>query len=607
MHWLRNARRAFHYVRPYWALALGSAGVTILLTGVALLAPWPIKIVVDSVLHQQPLPGLLHTLAGDLVDAKVVLLVLVVLAGFAITVITDALTVLATYLNTKLDLAMTLDFRSALFQHAQRLSMSYHDSRQSGMLIYVINGMAGSATRLVMTVLPLLQNVLTLAGMLWIAFIINSTLAVVALAIVPLLYYCLTYYTRRIQHRIYSVKMMEGETMSIIHEAISMLRVIVAFGREDHEYTRFRAQGEQANAARVDLTVRQTVFSLVVNGTIAAGTAGVLGTGAYLALRGEITVGELLVVLSYIASVYRPLEAISSTVGSLQDQFISLQMAFDVLDQQPDVLDAPGAVTLADIRGHLRFDRVSFNYTARTTTLREVSFELAPGTVTAIVGPTGAGKSTIVSLIARFYEPNAGHITLDGRDLRHIKLKSLRDQLSLVLQDTLLFSSTIAENIQYGRLDATRDDIMAAARAANAHDFIMALPNQYDTLVGERGAQLSGGERQRIGIARAFLKNAPILILDEPTSAIDARTEAVILDAIDRLITGRTTLLVTHRLATLRQVDRIIVLNHGEVIETGTHDALLAGDGLYRTLHDVQLRQRGRRRVDVVSGASAAH
>jgi ATP-binding cassette subfamily B protein len=593
--WAYYSRRALKYVRPYWRFALGSGVGTIFLAVAGLLTPWPIKIVVDSVLQNEPLPGILQTTFGGLPDQKVALLILTVVAGFGITVFIHALSVLTTYLNTRLELAMTLDFRSDLFHQAQRLSMAYHDGKKSGMLIYIVNSMASSATSLVMTLLPLLQNVLTLIGMFWISYRINSTLAIVSLSIAPMLYYSLGYYTKHIRSHLMTVKMMEGETLSIIHEAISMLRVIVAFGRESHEFGRFRSQGERANEARVNLTVRQTVFSLLVSGMLAAGTALVLGLGAYLVLQKEITVGELLIILAYIASVYQPLQAISGTIGSLQDQFISLQMAFEVLDLKPDVKDAPGAVDIERPQGRIVFEHVSFDYAGRTGTLKDLTFDLRPGEVTAIVGPTGAGKSTVVSLIPRFYEPQQGRILLDGMDIGQIKLASLRKHVSLVLQDALLFSTTIAENIRYGRLDASMDDVIAAATAANAHQFITAMPNQYDTVVGERGAQLSGGERQRIAIARAFLKNAPILILDEPTSAIDARTESVILDALERLMEGRTTLFVTHRLSALRGVHRIFVLNRGEIVEQGSHEELLERGGLYRQLHDIQTGQTRRR------------
>jgi ATP-binding cassette, subfamily B, bacterial len=579
--------KVLRYLRPYWRIAAASVAATLVFVGIGLLTPWPMKILVDSVLGNEPLPDIVRrslTIGPD----KLTMLIVTVTAGFVIALLAGLLNVLTTYLNTKLEIAMTLDFRSDLFQQAQRLSMAYHDQRRSGMVIYIINSLAGAAPSVVMSGLPFAQNVLTLAGMLWVSYRLNATLALLSMSIVPFLYYSVGYYSRHIRQRLLTVKGMEGETLSIIHEAMMMLRVIVAFGREDHEHARFREQGQRALDARVDLTVRQTVFSLAVNATTAVGTALVLGYGAYLVLQKQLTIGQLLIVVAYIGSVYKPLEAISGTIGALQDQFVNLQMAFELLEKEPDIKDSPGAVSIALARGRVQFEQVSFRYQGREGTLTDISFDAVPGEAIAIVGPTGAGKSTLVSLLPRFYDPYRGRVLLDGRDVKSLTLKSLRAQISIVLQEPLLFSSTIADNIRYGRLDATMDEIVAAATAANAHDFVAALPQGYDTPLGERGAQLSGGERQRIAVARAFLKNAPILILDEPTSSIDSRTEAVILDALERLMVGRTTFVVAHRLSTLRSVSRILVLNQGRIVEQGSHDALLARRGLYRQLHDVQ-------------------
>jgi ABC-type multidrug transport system fused ATPase/permease subunit len=379
-----------------------------------------------------------------------------------------------------------------------------------------------------------------------------------------------------------------------------MLRVIVAFSRERHEYERFRRQGERALAARVRLTVDQTLFSLVVNTLTAIGTALVLGFGAHQVLRGSLTVGELLVMMAYIASVYTPLESISNTLGTLKDHLISAQMAFQLLEIEPDIQDAPDAVELGHVEGRIRFEHVSFSYKSRKGTLKDLNFEALPGQVVAVVGHTGAGKTTLASLIPRFYDPARGRVTLDGRDLRTINLRSLRRGISVVLQDPLLFSATIADNIRYGRLVAGDDEVRAAARAANAHDFIERLPRGYDTPIGERGIQLSGGERQRIAIARAFLKNAPLLILDEPTSSIDSRTEGVILDALDRLMIGRTTFIIAHRLSTVRHADHILVLARGAIVERGSHDELMRRGGAYRQLYDAQMRETSRRRVRAV-------
>ncbi|HEY9226578.1 MAG TPA: ABC transporter ATP-binding protein [Gemmatimonadaceae bacterium] len=585
---MRYLPRALRYLRPHWRAAVVSLVATVIVSLLALLEPWPLKVLFDSVLGSVAPSGLLGRVIQPFEHDKVTLLLVVVAAGFALTLVSNALKVLNSYFETRVSQSMTLDFRSDLFRHAQRLSLDYHDRTPGGALIYAINFQADAAAGLVMALLPLLRSALTLIGMFWVTFRIDPVLALVSLTVVPLLYYTAGHYVSRIQPRLRDVRNMEGESLSIIHEAISMIRVILAFGREDHEFSKFRRQGARAVDARVGVTVRQVAFSLMVNTATAGGTALVIAFGAFKILNGGLTPGELLVVLAYVASLYKPLETITNTISSLQERFIALEMAFELLDTEPRVRDRPGAVKLPRARGEIVFDDVAFAYDGRSRTLEGVSFGARAGEVIGIVGPTGAGKSTLVSLLPRFYEAATGTITLDGIDVRGIELESLRSQISVVLQESLLFSGTIADNIRYGRPEATVAEIEAAARAANAHDFIAALPQGYDTAIGEKGVRLSGGERQRIAVARAFLKDAPILILDEPTSSIDSRTEAVILDALERLIVGRTTFMIAHRLSTLRRPDRILVVDGGRIVEQGRIPELLAQDGLFSRLWQAQ-------------------
>jgi ATP-binding cassette, subfamily B, bacterial len=585
--------RTFPYVKPYWKLAVASIVSIAIAVAIGLAEPWPLALLVDSVLGSHPSPRFLRPLihAHD----RYGLLVFVVVAGLAIHVLGSVLAVVTEYVNTKLSQKMTLDFRSDLFQHAQRLSLAFHDEHATGEFMGRINYAADSAGSILVAIPPLVQSLLTLVGMFWIAYSLDPQLALLSLAVVPFLYYTIGLYGSRIVPRLRQVQGLEWQSLSIVLEAMTMLRVIVAFGREHHEFRRFRRQGETAVASRVQLTVRQTVFSLAVKALTAGGTALVLGFGAIHVLHRDLTVGELLVVMSYIAAVYAPLEQISSAMGSLQEQFVQLQMSLELLDTPVEIEDRAGALALHRAEGRLEFDDVSFAYKGRERTLDRITFTVEAGQRVGIVGPTGAGKTTLMALVTRFFDPTSGRVLLDGDDVRDLTLESLRNQISVVLQEPLLFSGSILENIRYGRLDASDDEVYDAARKANAHDFIAGLPNGYSTELGERGAQLSGGERQRIAVARAFLKDAPVLILDEPTSQIDSRTEAVILDALELLMEGRTTFMIAHRLSTLRQADLIVVLDHGRLVEHGTHSDLMARDGLYTQLWEMQVGRRHRR------------
>ena len=584
-----NALRILPYLKPFKGYVVATVVIVILVTFTTLLTPWPIKILIDSVLGDEPLPAILNF--NYFRENRFTLMVVVVGSGFCVVLLQSVLNVIKEYVNTTLKLKITLSFRGDLFQHAQRLSLAYHDSNYSGKLVYLLNNQADAVAGLLMTVPLLVQNALTFVGMFAVLIVIDLQLALTALIVLPFLIYLVSSYAARIQGPLHHVKDMESQTLSMIQEAMSMLRVVVAFGREGYEWRRFHRQGKQAIDARVNVTVRQTVFELSLNLIMAAGMAVAVGLAAAHILEGTLTVGQLMVVIAYIASIYQSLGTISSTVGSLQDQIISLNRAFALLDTEPDVEDKPGATELTGVSGEIVFDNVHYSYDGENEALSGVRFSVQAGEYVAIVGPTGAGKTTLVSLIPRFYDPSQGTVYIDGRDIRSCTLKSLRRQVSIVGQEPLLFVGSIEENIRYGRLDASEAELISAAKAAKAHEFIMSLPQKYKTTVGERGAGLSGGERQRIAVARAFLKDAPILILDEPTAFIDVRTEADVLEALRHLRRGRTTFMISHRITTIRDADRILVLNKGQIVETGTHAELVTNNGIYQQFNVIQAEQ----------------
>ena len=593
----KNLPRALPYLRPYRKRAALSLLLTLLAAVTALAVPWPLAIMIDYVSGHEPRASFL--LFG-LSDEYAVLVAMVVL-GFFITLTTHGLTVVNSFVDTRLKEGMNLDLRSDLFDHAQRLSLTFHDARRTGELMSRINIQASAVGSIVAAFPVLAQSFLTVIGMAVIAFLIDWKITLISLSALPLIYYALGLYGSKIVPRLQVVQGLEWQSLSIVNETMNMLRVIVTFGRESYESRRFRDQGQTAVDERVKLTVRQTGFLLGVQTATAFGTVLVFGFGFAAVFRGDITLGSFIILFSYVTSIYQPLEAISSTVGTLNDHLVHLKASLDLLDLEPEVRDSPGAVAVRRVRGDIAYENVTFSYDRRARTLDVVTFEVDAGSRVALVGPTGTGKTTLVSLLPRLYEPQSGRILIDGRDVRTMTLRSLRSQIALVLQEPLLFSGTIAENIRYGRLDATEDEIERAARAANAHDFISGLPQGYETMVGEKGAGLSGGERQRISVARAFIKDAPILILDEPTSSVDSRTEAVILDALDQIMEGRTSFMIAHRLSTIREADVILVMDNGRIAEHGTHDSLLERGGLYRQLYDAQIHRR-RVRDRVLSG-----
>jgi ATP-binding cassette subfamily B protein len=581
--------RALSYLKGHRLKAGALVAVTAVGAVITLAEPWPLAFVIDTVLKDRPPPQWITSIVGTGTPA---LILFAVIAMLVIALLAGGTLVVEKYLSTNIDLRTTLDLRSDLIRHLQRLSLAYHDDSRTGVLLYRVNQQATGVGNMLVALPDLGQSLLTLVGMAYIIYRINVHVAELALFVVPFIYYSTVFYANRIEPKLLRVRSMEAMNLSIVHESLSMFRVIAAFGREAHQYRRFRQQGMATVDLRVNVTVRQVLFQLGVNFITSAGTAAVLGVGAYEVLQGRMSAGELVVIMAYVASAYLPLESLTVDLTSLQQHTISFEHCLSILDTPVDVIEKPDAIELDGIRGDVEFKDVAFDYASRPGALKGVSFEVAGGQAIAIVGPTGAGKSTLASLMPRFYDPRQGQVRIDGRDVRDLTLESLRRQFAIVLQDPMLFEGTIADNILYGKPGATFEEVVAAAKAANADEFIAKLPFQYYTAVGEGGTKISGGERQRICVARAFLRDAPILILDEPTSSIDSRTEGVILDALGRLAKGRTTIMIAHRLSTVRMADQILVLDGGTVVQRGTHDELLGQDGLYRQLWEAQNGRR---------------
>ena len=574
------------FLRPYRARVVGIAIFALVEIGLSALAPWPLKAVVDNVLGGQPLPEALtrfiHAVAGT---STVGLLIAVVVAGLILQVLTEAVRMVDTQLQVDTGQRIVYDLRSRLLAHLQNLSLRHHILGKTADSVYRIEADAYCVHDLVMGgVIPLATAILKLAVMFVILVRLDESLALLSLTVVPFLYVCLRYYSRRMIDRAERVKELESQLVGRAYEILSSIRIIKSFSRERHEHARFTSSGAATMAARLRLTWQESAFSVVVTAITLTGTSLVLAVGGMHVLRGELTVGGLLVVVAYLAAVYNPLSSIAHTTGSLQQAVVSARRVQEILAIEPEPLDDTSGVDAGGLTGDVRFEGVGFAYDAERPILNDISFVAQPGEMVALVGLTGAGKTTLVSLIPRFFEPTSGRILIDGIDVSTYALRSLRERIALVPQEPVLFEGTIADNIRYGRLEATDAEVEEAARAAHVHDFVQRLPRGYDTPVAEAGGTLSGGERQRLGIARALLKNAPVLILDEPTSSLDAISEETVFEALRRLRQGRTTVVIAHRLSTIRDASRILVLHEGRLIAQGTHDELIASNELYRRM-----------------------
>lgn len=560
-------RRVLRQARPYWRHILGLLVLSLLSTPLSLLSPLPVAIAVDSVLGDRPVPGFLDAVLPPAATSSpdAILVVAVALVVF-IALVQRLRSLVKGVLKTYTGQRLLLDVRAQLLTQAQQLSLAYHDRAGSTDATYRIHHDA-SAIKTIATggIIPFVSSTVQVVAMLVVTARIDAQLAAVAFVVAPALLLVLRVNVGRLRGGWHGVKTLDSAIMSGIQEVLGGLRVVKAFGREEHERHRYLQRGEQKVRARTRLALVENGLSMLIGLIVAGGTATVLLIGVDHVRAGQLSLGSLLLVLSYLAQLYGPLESMSTRIGDVQSALVGAERAFALLDQPSDVCERPHARPLRRASGAVTFQGVSFAYGDDPPVLDDVSFRVLPGRRMGIVGATGAGKTTLVSLLGRFYDPGTGRILLDGVDLRDYRLADLRRQFAMVLQEPVLFSASIAENIAYARPGATHAEVMAAAKTAAAHEFTSHLPDGYDTIVGERGQRLSGGERQRISLARAFLKDAPILILDEPTSAVDSGTEAQIMAATDQLMRGRTTFLITHRASTLTHCDEWVEIDAGRL------------------------------------------
>jgi ATP-binding cassette subfamily B protein len=584
-------RTIAHYLRPY-RLRFGLATLQVLLISACeLLKPWPLKLIVDNVIAGVPvaLPGL-GVLTGRPLLAVVCLgLVLLYALLAVVSVVNNATTI-------TIGQGMVNDFRLDLYQHLQRLSLRFHSGREVGDLLYRVTADTFAIQTLSMNgVFPIITSTTMFCGMMAVMLHMDWQLTVVALAICPLIFFGISLMGRRITAVAVDARHKESQLYSVTQRGIAAIRVIQAFTTEEEEARRFAISSGESLRANLRLYVLQTVYSSVINVVVAGGTALVLWVGAAHVLAGTLTIGQVLVFTTYLASLYAPINSVSQTIGMVQGAAAGARRVLEILHTTPDLADGRRAIDPTSLHGEVRFENVAFEYVPGRPVLHDVDATARPGEVLAIVGPTGVGKTTLVSLVGRFYDPVAGRVLLDGVDLREYRLRELRSRIAMVLQPALVFPTTVRENVAYGKPFATDEEVARAARMAQLDGFLARLPLGFATPIGEQGATVSEGERQRLTIARAILRDAPILILDEPTSALDAETEALIIAALQELMRGRTTFVIAHRLSTIRHADQILVLRDGTVAERGTFDDLVARGGAFARLYDAQFGKQAKR------------
>ncbi|MDP9055595.1 MAG: ABC transporter ATP-binding protein/permease [Acidobacteriota bacterium] len=564
--------------------AIGDAGAN-------LLDPIPLKIVLDNVLKSKAasntwLNDFILSIAGA---DKLAIIRFAAIAVFVIAAIGALCKYAEKVMTTSVGQWVMHDLRQNLYFHIQRLSLAYHDQKSTGDLISTVTSDIDSIQSFITSsLLDALINILTLAGMIGVMFYINWQFTLIALSVAPVLALVVFKYTRSIRKASREVRKKEGEIVSTIQEVLSSMRVVKAFAREDYEVHRL----EEESLENVEIALRarsiKARLAPLVEVITSIGMALMLWFGARMVLTGALTVGSLVTFIWYLGKMYKPMQDLSKMTDSYSKASVGYERIREILDMEGEVKDKPGAKKVSKLKGNIEFDHVTFAYDPKCPTVDDVSFRIEAGQIAAFVGPTGAGKTTIISLISRFYDPVSGAVKIDGLDLRSYQQRSLREHISVVLQETVLFQGTIWQNIAYGKPNATRAEIIKAAELANASEFIEKMPQGYDSHVGERGVSLSGGQRQRIAIARAVIRNTPILILDEPSSGLDAESEKLVFEALDRLMEGKTSIVIAHRLSTIRAADIIFVVQDGKLVESGKHEQLAASGGLYAELYGIQ-------------------
>jgi ATP-binding cassette, subfamily B, bacterial len=579
-------------LRPHWK-ALAIAMVAVLGETLADVgSPWPIKIVIDSLSKESTkLPHWLLEFVTRLFGSNTLAILNFAVAAVAVIAIVDAISSYTEkYMTTSVSQLVSHDLRLTVYDHIQRLSLADHDEAQTGDLITRVTGDIEAVQDFITSALfGILIDVLTLVGMITVMFLTNWRFTLIALSVVPVLMAVVYSFTRKIKKASRAVRKKQGELISVVQEVLTSVRVVQAFAREDYEQDRFEAESMENVEAAMEARSVKAKLAPLVEVVAAVGTCLVLGFGGRMALRGEIHPGTLYLFIVYLAGMYKPMRDLSKMTDTVSKATIGYERIQEILEIESKVHDLPGARRAPKFKGKIEFDNVSFGYDEEHQVLKNLSLKIEPGQVAAIVGPSGTGKSTLVNLIARFYDPVSGTVKIDGGDVRKYTLKSLREQISFVLQEALLFHAPVWKNIAYGKPDAPRREIMRAAEMANAHEFIERMPEGYDTMIGERGVTLSGGQRQRIAIARAILHNTPILILDEPTTGLDAASEQAIMEALNRLMKGKTSIIIAHHLSSISHSDVIFVVKDCELVETGTHEELLAAGKEYAELYKLQV------------------